>query len=163
VAWFSSAASVSLQRHRPTPRPSAPEDPSFTEVAATVESRARRLRERLASASAPQAPTRNPFAFKREETPRPRARAIGTTSVPAETLPAVPPEPMLTLIGIAEELKPQGLVRTAMIATETNELIMVGVEGAVTHRYKVTAIGADVIELTDAITGSVRRLALERQ
>jgi hypothetical protein len=162
VAWFSSAASVSLQRHPRTVRPAAPEDAAFAEVAATVQSRARRLQERLASAATPQQPARNPFAFKRAEAPPPRARTIAAAVAPVETTAVTPPEPALSLIGVAEHQKPQGVVRTAMIATATQDLILAVVDDVVAQRYKVVAIGADAIELADSVTGTVRRLALER-
>jgi hypothetical protein len=76
---------------------------------------------------------------------------------------AVPTEPVLSLIGMAEERRPQGLVRTAMIATEGQELILAAVGDVVVQRYKVTAISADVVELADSETGLVRRLALQYQ
>jgi hypothetical protein len=162
IAWFSSAASVSLQRHPRRVRPVAADDAAFAEVAATVQSRARRLQDRLASASAPHEPARNPFAFKRAEAPPPRARTMAAAVAPVETAPVAPPEPVLNLIGVAEDLEPQGVVRTAMISTAANELILAVVDDVVAGRYKVVAIGADAIELTDSITGTVRRLALER-
>src|SRR5215203_2586783 len=78
VAWFSSAASLSLMR---TPRRAFSETQSLAAptdgVAATVQAQARRLRQRLATAPLPQEPLRNPFAFRPapSTTPALRVRA----------------------------------------------------------------------------------------
>src|SRR3954468_18467303 len=147
VAWFSSAASLSLAR-RPQPSladshtVSAPTDG----VAEAVQAQARRLKQRLASAPLPQQPLRNPFAF-RPAAVVPAAAVRTRPAAPApppEPLP--PPEPRLELIGVAEQATPTGVTRTAMIATESNQLIMVAVGGTVLDRYTVAAIGADRIE-----------------
>ena len=164
VAWFSSAASLSLARH---PRPSAADAQTASAptegVAENVQAQARRLKQRLASAPIPQQPLRNPFAFR----PAPIATASPVRPRPAvqplPTEPLPPPEPRLELAGIAEQATPAGIIRTAMIATESNELIMAAVGASVLGRYKVAAIGADGVELTDVATGQTRRLALQIQ
>jgi hypothetical protein len=65
------------------------------------------------------------------------------------------------LIGIAEDAGAAGPVRTAMIATAADELLMVSVGDTVLHRYRLTGIGHDTAELTDLTTGQVRRLSLQ--
>jgi hypothetical protein len=80
-------------------------------------------------------------------------------SMPEPVTIAVPPA--LALVGMAEQRKPEGIVRTAMIATESDDLIMAVVGDVVLTRYKVTAIGADAVELADLTTGLARRLALQ--
>jgi hypothetical protein len=70
-------------------------------------------------------------------------------------------EPELTLIGVAEQPTAAGLVRTAMIAGPGDELLMV-VEGQqIGGRYRVSAVGADAVELQDLATGATRRLVLK--
>jgi hypothetical protein len=160
VAWFSSAASLSLQRHARTIAIEGDQPASHIEgLAAQVQQQSRRLRERLASAPLPQQPLRNPFTF-RTVSPRPQAAPARRLQM-AAAAPAEPPEPTLVLIGLAEQKRPQGLVRTAMIATERDELIMATVGDGVLQRYKVTAISEDAVELTDVATGRTRRLALQ--
>jgi hypothetical protein len=70
----------------------------------------------------------------------------------------VPPddEPPLDLLGVAEE----GATRTAMIGMG-DELLMVTVGHEVAGRYRVAAVGPDVVELKDLATGATRRLALK--
>ena len=165
VAWFSSAASLSLMRTPPRAYSegqsvSAPTDG----VAEVVQAQAHRLRQRMAAAPVPQEPLRNPFAFRAvpEAAPVPaRMRAPQPDGAVLE--PAPPPEPRLELAGIAEQRGENGPVRTAMIATEANQLIMAGVGSAVGGRYTVAAIDGDGVSLTDLATGRTRRLVLQIQ
>lgn len=162
VAWFSSAASLSLQRQRREPA-QAPE-PSPTEgLAHDVQAQTRRLRERLASAPIPQEPLRNPFVFRRD--------AAAPAASPRRFLEPVPPplsvpepaEPALTLIGIAEQRVNNAPLRIAMITTAGDELLMVRVGESVIQRYQVTAISSNAAELLDVTTGRGRRLVLQDQ
>jgi hypothetical protein len=159
LAWLSSAAGVGEQ---PPGNPEAPRpvQTAGTEtLASDVQAQAARLRERLASAPAPQQPLRNPFAFAPRPQPR---RSRPSTAVNSAPVPSVVlyPEPALSLIGVAEDGTPDEIVRTAIITAEDGELFMVTVGQSIGARYKVQAIGADVVELSDLINGSVRRLAL---
>jgi len=67
--------------------------------------------------------------------------------------------PPLKLAGIAEDEGADGPVRMAFISGG-GQLFMVKEGDAVTARYRVAKISADVVELTDAIDNSVRRLPL---
>ena len=67
--------------------------------------------------------------------------------------------PPLKLAGIAEDDGTEGPVRIAFISGG-GQLFMVKEGDHVTQRYSVTKISADVVELTDAIDNSTRRLAL---
>ena len=163
VAWFSSAASVSLMRTPPRAfsegqSVSAPTDG----LADAVQAQTRRLRQRLAAAPLPQQPLRNPFAFRPapSATPSPmRVRAVSAEAATAE--PLIPEEPRLELVGIAEKRTPDGPVRTAMIATESSDLLMAGIGGNVLGRYTVAAIDGDGVTLTEGATGRTRRLVLQ--
>ena len=165
VAWFSSAASVSLMRTPPRAfsegqSVSAPTDG----VAEAVQAQARRLRHRLATAPLPQQPLRNPFTFRPapSATPAPvRIRAVATEAAIVE--PLIPEEPRLELVGIAEKRTPDGPVRTAMIATESSDLLMAGIGGDVLGRYTVAAIDGDGVTLKDVATGRTRRIVLQVQ
>jgi hypothetical protein len=165
VAWFSSAASLSLMR---TPRRPVSEAQSVSAptdgVAEAVHAQARRLKQRLSTAPLPQQPLRNPFAFRPAPVATPsavRARTAAPQPVLAE--PAPPPEPRLELVGIAEHRRPTGTVRTAMVATEANELVMAAIGSEILGRYTVTAIDDDGVLLTEIATGRTRRLALQIQ
>jgi hypothetical protein len=164
VAWFSSAASLSLMRTPPRAFSEAQSISAPTDgVAAVVQAQAHRLKQRLATAPVPQEPLRNPFAFR----PAPVAMASpARTHAAAEAVeapPSLPPEPRLELVGIAEQHTAEGTVRTAMIATEANELVMGAVGTAVLGRYTVAAIDGGGVTLTDATTGRTRRLVLQIQ
>lgn len=161
AAWFSSAASLSPQRaHEVTRADTAQPASPIDDVAAEVERQAKRLRERLASPPLPQQPFRNPFAFSRaDDSPRsPSPQPIASAQSPPTA--AEPPEPALTLIGLAEQHRPQGTERTAMIATAGDELIMVAVGASVLGRYTVRAISAESVELIETATGRTRIISL---
>lgn len=159
AAWLASAASTT--RHSPV----SDQEPNVTGTSATetlaseVQAHAARLRERLASAPRPQLPHRNPFVFEsRPDVPqRPPAIRTDPAIVP-EPLP--PAEPPLSLIGIAEDQGPKGLVRTAIITGDADAVFVLALGETLLDRYRVEAIGADAVELRDIATNAVRRLAL---
>lgn len=159
AAWLSSAA-TSPQDPAPRPEPQ-PEPTSGTDsIASDVQAQAARLRSRLATAPVPNSPSRNPFAFAVAEVPR--VRQSVRAAVAPEPLAAVPfiPEVALTLVGVAEQQSANGVVRTALIVGAADELFMVTEGQEVAGQYRVTAIGADAVELKDPSTGAVRRLIL---
>jgi hypothetical protein len=161
VAWLSSAASLSLQtppRQLPAP---ASNEPSPELIAASVQAQAKRLKERLATAPLPQEPIRNPFAFGPVNPPPPTSARRLQASVD-EPPALIPPDPMLALIGIGESRNPDGIVRTAMITTDRDELVVAAVGDVVVQRYQVAAIGPDAVELSDVATGTIRRLSVPR-
>lgn len=159
VAWLSSASSLSPQGGNDVPQAgSAAADEQADRALADMQAHAGRLKQRLAAAPLPQKPARNPFMFGTAPPAEPAepARQVRTAALP----PPPPAEPVLSLIGIAEERRPEGVRRTAMIATEGDELVVAAIDDVVAGRYKVTAIGQDAVELADSATGLVRRLGL---
>lgn len=161
AAWLSSAA-TSQPDAEPVPA-STPQGTSGTDpVGFDVQAQAARLRARLASAPAPQQPSRNPFAFVERE--RPDARQARAAAVPqqlsiTESAP-VDPEPALSLVGMAEQQGPKGPTRTAVIAGAGEDVFLVTEGQEVAGRYRVTTIAADAVELQDLSTGAIRRLIL---
>jgi hypothetical protein len=161
AAWLSSAA-TSPQDSAPIPEP-RPEPTSGTDsIASDVQAQAARLRSRLAAAPAPNSPSRNPFAFAVAEVPRQRQTARAVEPEPLAASPVVATELPLTLVGVAEQESPNGVTRTALIVGPSDELFMVTEGQEVAGGYRVTAVGADVVELKDASTGSIRRLVLRQ-
>jgi hypothetical protein len=118
-----------------------------------------RLHDRLRPDAPLREPGRNLFAFHTAPSraaaplPRPSEAALGE-SRPIDVLP------MLKLEGIAEDGTADAVVRTAIISGG-EQLHFVKEGEAVTARYRVAKISADVVELTDVGDGSVRRLALK--
>lgn len=164
LAWLASASG--LTRSSAPPRvPAQPGDAAmFQTIASDVQSQATRLRSRLATAPAPAASVRNPFAFAARaprEAAGTRRRAVVTPAPGLASQPAVF-EPPLTLVGIAEETTPLGIVRTAMITAGGDELFMASVGKSLLSRYRVIAVGADAVELQDGLTGTIRRLVLQQ-
>ncbi len=157
-AWLASAAGLP----RSTPPARAPQRPAdavlMDSLASDVQSQTLRLRNRMASAPAPTAMSRNPFSFS-----DPPAARVPRTAPPAVVQPVGPPpepEPELELIGVAGDSGTGTLVRTAMISGPANELMMVTSGQRILGLYDVVTVGADAIELKHVVTGAVRRLAL---
>jgi hypothetical protein len=164
VAWFAVAGSAPEQDAAPVrDRAQSTATSGPGSLAAEVEQQAVRLRERLAQAPLPDVQPRNPFSFAPARAPRRLASApsgtVQAATVTSEAPPVAPPPP-LALMGIAEEPSFEGTHRTAVIGG-ANDAVYIVMEGQTfAERYKVTAIGADAVELQDTVTGGLRRLAL---
>ena len=158
-AWLAAAAGVSGPVI-PAPTPlTTPEPNRVDHLAADVQAQAVRLRQRLDAAPAPQTPLRNPFTFS--EPPTAVTRTVRAVPAPAFVpAPAIEPEPVLVLIGIAEKKNGEGSVRTAMIASDRQDLIMVTPGQRILGLYDVVAVGLDAVELKHVTTGASRFLAL---
>jgi hypothetical protein len=155
-AWLAGAAT---SNH---PIPATPIDrPAAIELrGAELAKEIARLQERLRPTSSPRQPARNLFAFHAGAAPAPQP-AFASAPPPAlrEAPPLTPVLPSLKLVGIAEDIESDGTIRTAIISGE-GQLYMVKDGEAVTPRYRVTKIAADVVELVDLGDNSIRRLAL---
>ena len=159
AAWLASAAGI-VMRPASEPEQIPPVKTSGTEsLAAEVQAQTVRLRERMASPPAPREPLRNPFAFASREEPKGRTAAAATAQ-PAPAAPDAVPEPPLTLIGVAEQLTPKGLERTAIVTADSDEVYMLKEGDVLGARYRVKAVGPGSLELTDLVTGAVRSLVL---
>jgi len=156
VAWLAGAAT---SNHTIPPAPVVQQtaiEKRGAELAVEIE----RLHERLAPAVAPNAPGRNLFTF---HAAAPRQTAPPAAPAPRPALSEFVPTPIalppLKLSGIAEDPGEEGPIRVAFIAGE-GQLFMVKEGETVTPRYRVARISSEVVELTDVIDNSIRRLAL---
>lgn len=159
AAWLAGAATSnhvipSVPVHRP-----AGIEQRGAELAGEIE----KLHERLAPSATPSAPGRNLFAF--QAAPVRPAPTVAVLPVPRPALTEFAPapelaQPALKLSGIAEDAGADGPIRIAFISGE-GQLFMVKEGETVTPRYRVAKISADVVELTDVIDNSIRRLALK--
>jgi hypothetical protein len=155
AAWFASAAGVSRRQPAAHVEPPPSAGVQLDAAVSDVQTQASRLRARLAAAPAPQTPLRNPFTFAPREAPMRRI------AVPAAVTPIpVASDPVLELAGIAERKTAAGLTRTAVVEAPGDQLFMVTEGQELAGRYRVSAIGADAVELTDLVTGATRRLGL---
>jgi hypothetical protein len=158
VAWLASAAGVARrQPEMQIARPQA-EALQLDALATDVQSQAVRLRSRLAAAPAPQMPLRNPFMFA--ATAAPVRRVAAPVEPRIETPVPEAPELALELAGVAEQNTDTGVKRTAMVAAPGDQFYMVTEGQELAGRYRVSAVGADAVELKDLVTGATRRLAL---
>jgi hypothetical protein len=164
VAYLATA-NMPSQDPAPRERAAQPAGTGGTDaLAAEVSAQAARLQARMAQAPVPDPNPRNPFSFG--IAPRARRAAIADdaamvrAAVAEEAVPALPPPPALTLMGIAEETTAAGPRRTAVIAGDGDVIHMVMEGQPVGPRYKVTKIGADAVELEDVLTKGYRRIAL---
>ncbi len=160
LAWLASAAGVSRY-----PRSTAAESPvasglQLDALTSDVQSQAARLRVRLAAAPAPQVPLRNPFSFSARPAAMDRQSPAPEPSLLRSAAPPIAPEPVLELVGVAEQTTDTGAKRTAIVAAPGDILFMVMEGQQLAGRYRVDAIGADAIELRDLETGLTRRLGL---
>ncbi|HXW07562.1 MAG TPA: hypothetical protein VD833_20170 [Vicinamibacterales bacterium] len=161
AAWLASAAGVGPREPLPQEEAQPVQTAGTETLASDVQAQTERLRHRLAAAPAPQEPLRNPFAFA-PRLPAAERRPARTADPDPVEIPPLPPaeHPLLSLIGIAENGTGDELVRTAMLATATGELLTVTRGQPVIGLYRVEAVHADSVELSELAGGAVRRLAL---
>ena len=155
AAWLAGAATSNQPMSPLTTVRQTPIEKRGAELAIEIE----RLHERLAPAAAPHAPGRNLFSFRAAAVRPAPAAAVPAPRAALSEFPAPIALPPLKLSGIAEDAGADGPVRIAFIAGD-GQLFMVKEGETVTPRYRVVKISADVVELTDVIDNSVRRLAL---
>ena len=155
-AWLAGAATT----NRPIP-PAPIDRPAAIELrGAELANEIARLQERLRPTSSPRQPGRNLFVYRAPAARAPRpAFAPAPVAPPAPAAPLTPAVPSLKLAGIAEDEGADGPIRTAIISGE-GQLYMVKEGEAVTPRYRVTKIAAEVVELVDVGDNTIRRLAL---
>jgi len=160
AAWLATAAGTGRSQddpREPSPQVRGELDP----LVADVQAQAERLRERLNAAPAPTAQPRNPFQFAARE-PRPVRRVSTPLPVPvaAATAPALLVRPAMSLVGIASDGPDAAPVRTAVI-DGMGQLFLVKAGEKLTPRFRVEAIGADAVEISDLETGTTFRLGLK--
>jgi hypothetical protein len=157
IAWLAGAATSNRETAPPPMITRAPVDAKGADLAKEIA----RLHERLRPEAIPHQPGRNLFLFARPTRVQAHAEpADATKPVLSEPARPAPMLPALQLAGIAEDAGPNGPERTAIISGD-GQLFLVKEGEAVTPRYRVAKIAADVVELTDALDGSTRRLPLK--
>lgn len=153
AAWIAGAATSDSPRPPRAAAPRAPADARSGRLAADIA----HLHARLQPQTTPRRPGRNLFEFEAPRAAGRAAPAVGPAPVPLA--PPAPP-PVFTLDGIAEDPGADGPVRTAIISG-LGQLFLAKEGQALTPRYKVLRIGADVVELSDTGSASTIRLALK--
>lgn len=155
IAWFAGAATSNREIPPPVIATHQPVDAQSADLAKEIA----RLHDRLRPDATPRQPGRNLFAFRAAPQPvAPQPSVAPALSEPVA--PVRPPQPPMQLAGIAQDDGPDGAVRTAIVSSG-GQVFLVKPGDAVTTRYRVARVGEDVVELTDTIDGSIRRLALK--
>ena len=148
----------------PAPRP-APSAARIDAAAAEIQHQANRLRVKIERTPEFHQPDRNPFRFGARKAPpasRPAPSSEPTITVePMTDTPAVPVKPTfrMALAGIAEDKVGDQIVRTAIISS-VGDVLLVKEGDQVGGLYKVERIGTDSVELSRLDDGSIVRLAL---
>ena len=166
TTWLVSAA-VTRRATEPLPASAPPTAANpAADAADDLQVQTARLRARLDTAPAPRRTPRNPFRFgARAERTEPASRrpavveAATVPDQPATSEPGSEMAPTLRLVGIAAENGPDGVVRTAALSV-AGGIVLVRPGDEVAGRYRVTAVSADVVELSDRSGGPPLRLAL---
>ena len=134
-----------------------PVEPHAAALAAEIA----RLHDRPKPVALPRQAVRNPFVFA--STARRSAERPGPTreSPQHDTLtPTVALPPVLKLVGLGEDVTPTGTVRTAILSG-SGDLVLAKEGDTVAGRYRVLRISSEIVELSDVIDGSTRRLVLK--
>jgi hypothetical protein len=157
--WLAAAAAISSREPIVT---SVVRTPPVDQRGAALAEEISRLHERLRPSAVPRQPGRDLFAYSRQQgaapapsAPPPLPPRPALTEAPALRPPAV----VMRLSGIAEDVTPDGVVRTAIISG-FGQLFIVKEGERVTDRYRIVKISAEAVELSDLTEGAVVRLAL---
>jgi len=156
AAWLTGAVTTN-RTVAPAPVVERPPAASIDARSAVLATEIGRLHDRLRPTTTPRQPARNLFRFHAAPV-APAAAAAPPPAPVAAPLPE-PQAPSMRLIGIAEDPGPDGPLRIAFISA-SGQLFNLQEGETLMNRYRVTKIAADVVELTDATDGSVKRLAL---
>ncbi|MEQ1728762.1 MAG: hypothetical protein ABL982_10300 [Vicinamibacterales bacterium] len=165
VVWFgisvlalaSWMASASTSVVRPPVAPLPPVTPGAVDRSmAALQSEIGRLHERLAPTAAP---TRSRDLF-RFTTRAPRRAVVAPPVAEAEAIVPVPPvRPSLTLIGVAEDVTPDGVVRTAIVSG-FGDVFLVKAGDTIRLQYRVELVSGDAVQVVDTATAAATTLAL---
>ncbi len=154
ASWMASA-STSVVRAPVAPLP--PVTPGEVDRSmAALQSEIGRLHERLAPTAAP---TRSRDLF-RFSTRAPRRAVVAPPVAEAEAIvPAPPVRPSLTLIGVAEDVTPDGVVRTAIVSG-FGDVFLVKAGDTIRLQYRVELVSGDAVQVVDTATAAATTLAL---
>ena len=137
---------------------SAPRSASQVAAESEIEALADSLRVRLRTESVLRAPTRDPFRFQTRVIQKAPA-SVPPPAVVENLPPPLPPQPVLSLSGVATDVVDDMPRRSAVLSAPAGVLIVREGE-SVAGLYTVVAIGDDSIELEATADGTRRTLRL---
>jgi hypothetical protein len=156
AAWLAAAVTTGP---RPSADPSAPKGVALDQHSAGLAKEIATLHQRLTPAAAVREPKRNLFSFGQpKRIPAPHVESSRPALSEANAAAFAPPP--LKLTGIAEDVRPEGTVRTAVISG-LGQLFLVKEGENIGARYRVAKISSEVVEIADLNGGPILRLALK--
>lgn len=159
LAFASWMASASTSGVRPPVAPLPPVKPAAVDRSmAALQSEIGRLHERLGPTAAPTR-TRDLFRFTTRAPRRPAAAPVVAAAEVAAVVPPQPVRPALTLIGVAEDVTPDGVVRTAIVSG-LGDVFLVKAGDTIRLQYRVEQVSADAVQVVDTATAATTTFAL---
>jgi hypothetical protein len=156
ATWLASYAPVGGPKQ---PESTAPSAARTETAAAEIQREAERLHGRLKEVAGYKVPARNPFRFGERPAPAYRPPPPPPAAAPEPPIEPQPPTLRIALSGVGEELVDGQVERTAFISSPDN-VYLVKVGDTVAGTYKVTAIGANTVDLVRVDDGSTVQLTL---
>ena len=159
LAFASWMASASTSGVRPPAAPLPPIQPGAIDRSmAALQSEIGHLHERLGPTAAPTR-SRDLFRFTTRTPRRPAPVAAPAAVVADVAAPARPVMPLLTLIGVAEDVTPDGIVRTAIVSG-LGDVFLVKAGDTIRLQYRVEQVSGDAVQVGDTATAATTTLAL---
>jgi hypothetical protein len=159
AGWLASTPPVGVVANSP-PAPSRSSRAAASPSSDIVE-QATRLQARIRRETAYVRPQRNPFQFEAARPDAEAAEAIAEPALSAPPAPVINAAPSVTLAGVAEDPRQDGVERTAILSSPTG-VLLVRVGDEVLGRYRVAAVEEGAVELLSLADGSRLRLSLAR-
>ena len=159
ATWFFSMPVVQPPASHPiAPAAGAPKASATT---IDIQQEAARLQVRTHQQPHYNETSRNPFRFGAR--PAPEARPSGTSGpprvAPPLAIPPAPPQPRVSLDGIATDVVNGQEQRTAILNTDSG--VVLAKEGEqVAGQFRVVTVAADAVELVNVTDGSTLRIVL---
>ena len=162
AGWLASSPPVNVVDGRPVAPARSPRAAVSPSTASDIQEQASRLQARIRRETSYARPERNPFRFS-EAAPAASPIAVAEPSnVPATAAGEfVPPPPVVTLVGMAQDQTDQGSDRTAILSSP-NGVLLVRKGDEVLGQYRVTTVDEQAVVLTSIADGSTLRLSLAR-
>lgn len=156
ASWMASASTSGV---RPPVAPLPPVKPGAVDRSmAALQSEIGRLHERLGPTAAP-SKSRDLFRFTTRAPRRPVAAVAVPPAVADAIVPPQPVKPSLTLIGVAEDVTPDGVVRTAIVSG-LGDVFLVKAGDTIRLQYRVEQVSGDAVQVVDTATAATLTLAL---
>lgn len=158
ASWMASASTSGI---RPPVAPLPPVKPGAVDRSmASLQTEIGRLHERLGPTAAPTR-SRDLFRFTTRAPRRPIVAPDADAAIAAAStvVPQTPVRPSLTLIGVAEDVTPDGVVRTAIVSG-LGDVFLVKVGDTIRLQYRIEQVSGDAVQIVDTTTATTTTLAL---